>query len=145
MERLFAVLSQVTGWPDLHLVDLARAPALLRFDATRHGIVLYEDRPGRFAEFRVHAWKQMLDDEIDFGRPGRVSHHRCPRPVAWMSPVDIAHRQAQTRGRQSAPSIELRPVVGLTIEAWQGNRDLHDATERRLQLGLEAAIDIKRI
>ena len=73
MERLFAVLSQVTGWPDLHLVDLARAPALLRFDATQHGIVLYEDRPGRFAEFRVHSWKQMLDDEIDFGRPGRVA------------------------------------------------------------------------
>lgn len=73
MERLFAVLSQVTGWPDLHLVDLARAPALLRFDATQHGIVLYENRPGRFAEFRVHSWKQMLDDEIDFGRPGRVA------------------------------------------------------------------------
>jgi predicted nucleotidyltransferase len=71
MERLFATLSHVTGWPDVHLIDLARAPALLRFDAARHGVVLYEDRPGRFAEFHVYAWKQMLDDEIDFGPAAR--------------------------------------------------------------------------
>jgi uncharacterized protein YutE (UPF0331/DUF86 family) len=58
-----------------------------------------------------------------------------------MSPVDVRIVRRKLAAVVSAID-RLRPVVGLTIEAWQGNRDLHDATERRLQLGLEAAIDI---
>ena len=139
MERLFAVLSQVTGWPDLHLVDLSRAPALLRLtQPPRHCPA--RGSPGRFAEFRVHAWKQMLDDES-------ISARRPVKPRATHSSAGSdesrrrAHRPAQTRGGHQRID-KLRPVVPMTAAAWQADSDLHDATERRLQLGLEAAIDI---
>ncbi len=66
--RLFGQISLASRLPNVDLVDLIRAPALLRFEAARSGVVLYARTPEFFAEYRVRAWKQMLDDEIDFGR-----------------------------------------------------------------------------
>jgi predicted nucleotidyltransferase len=69
--RIYTQLSLTPGLTNVDVVDLTRAPSLLRFEAARTGTLLYESAPGVFSEFRVRAWKQMLDDEIDFGRLNR--------------------------------------------------------------------------
>jgi len=55
-------LADATGLPDLDLVDLRRAPPLLKQSAAAHGRALFEDEPGRFNLFKVWAWKLWLDD-----------------------------------------------------------------------------------
>jgi predicted nucleotidyltransferase len=56
-------LSEATGLPDVDLVDLRRAPPLLKHSAGTHGRALFEDEPGRFNLFKVYAWKLWLDDQ----------------------------------------------------------------------------------
>jgi len=46
----------------IDLVDLARASGKLRFDVARDGVVLFEDRPGRFEDFQLaaaHHWCEV--------------------------------------------------------------------------------------
>jgi predicted nucleotidyltransferase len=56
-------LADATGLPNVDLVDLRRAPPLLKHSAGTHGRALYEDEPGRFNLFKVYAWKLWLDDQ----------------------------------------------------------------------------------
>jgi uncharacterized protein YutE (UPF0331/DUF86 family) len=58
-----------------------------------------------------------------------------------VSPVD-AQIVRRKLAALTAAIDRLRPVTHLSLAAWQADADLHDATERRLQLALEAAIDI---
>ncbi len=59
---LAARLTEVLKMTDVDLVDLRRAPGLLRHQVGTHGRLLFEDEPGRFNVFRVHAWKLHLDE-----------------------------------------------------------------------------------
>lgn len=58
-----------------------------------------------------------------------------------MSPLDV-----QTIRRKLSLLVEnlrlLEPTSRLSLEAWLSDRDVHDASERRLQLVIEAAIDV---
>jgi predicted nucleotidyltransferase len=56
-------IGEATGLPGIDLVDLRRAPPLLKHSAGTHGRALYEDEPGRFNLFKVYAWKLWLDDQ----------------------------------------------------------------------------------
>jgi predicted nucleotidyltransferase len=56
-------LGEATGLPNIDLVDLRRAPPLLKHTAGTHGRALFEDEPGRFNLFKVYAWKLWLDDQ----------------------------------------------------------------------------------
>ncbi len=58
-----------------------------------------------------------------------------------MSPV-AARIVRRKLAALTAAIDRLRPTTNLSLSAWQSDLDLHDATERRLQLALEAAIDI---
>lgn len=60
---LAAKLADATGLPNIDVVDLRRAPPLLKHSAGTHGRALYEDEPGRFNLFKVYAWKLWLDDQ----------------------------------------------------------------------------------
>lgn len=60
---LLGKLEDVTGLRDIDLVDLRRAPPLLKHSVGTHGRALYEDEPGRFNLFKVYAWKFWLDDQ----------------------------------------------------------------------------------
>jgi len=60
--ELAARLGEETGLADVDLVDLRRAPPLLKHSAGTHGRALFEDEPGRFNLFKVYAWKLWLDD-----------------------------------------------------------------------------------
>jgi len=53
---------------EIDLVDLGRAPGLLRHLACERGRLLYEDRPGRFEEFRVLAFNVYQDERIQLRR-----------------------------------------------------------------------------
>jgi predicted nucleotidyltransferase len=55
---LHADLVQALGTDDVDLVDLARASALLRFEAARHGRVVVADpqEHGRFVLAATHFW-----------------------------------------------------------------------------------------
>jgi len=55
-------LTGVLGMSDVDLVDLRRASGLLQHQVGTHGRALFEDEPGRFNLFRVHAWKLYLDE-----------------------------------------------------------------------------------
>jgi predicted nucleotidyltransferase len=66
--ELAACIREVTGLPEIDLVDLMSAPPLLQHQVGSHGRPLFEDEPGRFNLFRVKAWKLYLDDVIDFRR-----------------------------------------------------------------------------
>lgn len=61
--ELLGKLEVATGLKDIDLVDLRRAPPLLKHSAGTHGLALYEDEPGRFNLFKVYAWKLWLDDQ----------------------------------------------------------------------------------
>ena len=64
-ERFLALagrLTEVVGMSDVDLVDLRRASGLLRHQVGTHGRALFEDQPGRFNLFRVHAWRLFLDE-----------------------------------------------------------------------------------
>lgn len=84
-------LARATGLPDIDLVDLRRAPALLRYRAARDGRPLFEAAPALFTRFHVQAWKQYLDDEYDFRRLD-VRYLR-----ESLAGFDRAHRGAQAR------------------------------------------------
>jgi uncharacterized protein len=56
-------LEEATGLLNIDLVDLRRAPPLLKHSAGTHGRALFEDEPGRFNLFKVYAWKLWLDDQ----------------------------------------------------------------------------------
>ncbi len=60
---LIGKLGEATGLPNVDLVDLRRAPPLLKHSAGTHGRALFEDEPGRFNLFKVYAWKLWLDDQ----------------------------------------------------------------------------------
>lgn len=56
---LHSALTAVLGTDAVDVVDLARAGALLRFNAADTGVVLFEDRRGRHERFwleAVHFW-----------------------------------------------------------------------------------------
>ncbi len=65
-------LSQVLGRGNLDLVDLRKAPPLLKYEAARSGQALYEAQPGTFNLFHVLAWKLYQDDRHDLRRLDRV-------------------------------------------------------------------------
>ncbi len=60
---LLVRLEDATGLPNIDLVDLRRAPPLLKHGVGTHGRSLFEDEPGRFNLFKVYAWKLWLDDQ----------------------------------------------------------------------------------
>jgi len=68
MPQLETQLRTAAGFPELDLIDLRRAPPLLKYNAAHDAIVLYEAEPGRFNLFRVWAWKLYLDDYFDLHR-----------------------------------------------------------------------------
>ncbi len=59
---LFSGLSEILPFREIDLVDLRRAPPLLKYGVAHYGKILYEDEPGRFNLFHVSAWKLYLDD-----------------------------------------------------------------------------------
>jgi predicted nucleotidyltransferase len=61
--ELLRKLEEATGLPNIDLVDLRRAPPLLKHSAGTHGRPLFEDERGRFNLFKVYAWKLWLDDQ----------------------------------------------------------------------------------
>ncbi len=61
---LIGELSDATGLPDVDLVDLRRAPPLLKHVVGSEGKLLYEAEPGLFNIYRVYAWKLWLDDRL---------------------------------------------------------------------------------
>ena len=65
MSKLYARLREITGLPEIDLIDLRRAPPLLKYNAAHDAMVLYESEPGRFNLFHVWAWKLYLDDRLD--------------------------------------------------------------------------------
>jgi len=57
-------LGRTLGMPNPELVDLRRAPPLLKYEVARSGKVLYEAEPGLFQRFHILAWKLYQDDRI---------------------------------------------------------------------------------
>lgn len=55
LARLHADVSQALGTDDVDLADLARASAVLRFGAARHGRCIYEGAAGAHQEFVLEA------------------------------------------------------------------------------------------
>lgn len=65
-------LSRALGMGNVDLVDLRRAPPLLKYEAARTGRALYEAQPGTFRLFHTLAWKLYQDDHYDLRRLDRV-------------------------------------------------------------------------
>lgn len=61
--RLAAAVAEAVGSDDVDVVDLARASAVLRQDASTDGRLLHERVPGAFLDFRVEATTFWCDVE----------------------------------------------------------------------------------
>lgn len=61
--RLHVDISHCLGTDDVDLVDLARASALLRFEAARHGRCIYEATPGVHEDFVLRVTLFWCDAE----------------------------------------------------------------------------------
>lgn len=55
-------LSRALGRGNLDVVDLRRAPPLLRYEVARTGRPLYQSDPHAFTRFQVESWKLYQDD-----------------------------------------------------------------------------------
>lgn len=66
--ELQARLAPLLPRRELDLVDLGRAPGLLRHLACERGVVLHEAAPGLFEAFRVLAWNVYQDERIEIRR-----------------------------------------------------------------------------
>ncbi len=53
---------------EIQMVDLRRASGLLRHNAARNAMVLYEAMPGVLNSFRSLAWRLYHDEALDFRR-----------------------------------------------------------------------------
>lgn len=52
---------ELTGLEAVDVLDLQRAGAVAAFEALEHGRLLYEGRPGLFADAHITAWARKAD------------------------------------------------------------------------------------
>ncbi len=69
--RLETRLKPILPPGDVDLVDVGRAPGLLRHVAAERGRLLYERAPGVFTRFRVQAWLLSQDERLQIRRHDR--------------------------------------------------------------------------
>lgn len=66
---------------EVDTVDLRKAPALLRFEISRDGVLLVEREKGAWTGFQVRAWTDWWDWQPTFRRMGEIARESLRKEI----------------------------------------------------------------